>query len=295
VRELWIWAARLVLGSGNEDRKPVRSPERWYSSRLFETDDRFALSKMLQRLADPAAHSHPRWDYRLETGRVTDGWSVDGTVSLLRMDGPNFTALKRRFYFEHESGEDIMALYGSPGNDLLKVLRANRAPEAGFKQFLIESVNRAYCPELFPVMVSQLYLWIGHRYHEQPSHGHVANQSISLNELELLRPRLPQRLAGAFDYQADHLVLKYSSGTTGIRLRVDHPLFVALERLGQGLPRQLLPDRELNRLDAFLEQLRRADVGQTRDFFIHNHDDRTTAQITLSPNMNSYEAVKTPP
>ncbi len=294
VRELWIWAARLVLGSGHEDRKPVRSPERWYSSRLFETDDRFVLSKLLQRLADPAAHSHPRWDYRLETGRATTGWAVDDSVSLLRMDGPNFIALKRRFYFEHESGEEIMALDGAPGNDLLKVLRANREPEAAFKQFLIEFINRAYCPELFPEMHTQLYLWIGHRYHEQPSHGHVANQCISLNELELLRPRLPQRLAGAFDYQADHLVLKYSCDTGDVRLRVDHPLFVALERLRQGLPRQLLPDRELNRLDAFLEHLRRADVPQTRDFFIHNHDDRTTAQVTLSPDMNCYEAVKTP-
>jgi hypothetical protein len=293
VRELWIWAARLVFGSGHEDRKPVRSPERWYSSRLFETDDRFVLSKLLRRLADPAAHSHPRWDYRLETGRATSGWAVDGTVSLLRMDGPNFTALKRRFYFEHEFGEEIMALDGSPGNDLLKVLRAKRAPESTFKQFLVEFVNRAYCPELFPEMHTQLYLWIGHRYHEQPSHGHVANQFISLNELELLRPRLPQRLAGAFDYQADHLVLKYSHGAS-IRLRVDYPLFVALERLRAGLPRQLLPDRELNRLDAFLEHLRRADVPQTRDFFIHNHDDRTTAQVTLSPDLNSYHAVKSP-
>lgn len=294
VRELWIWAARVVLGSGHEDRKPVRSPERWYSSRLFETDDRFLLSKLLQNLADPAAHSHPRWDYRLETGRVTDGWSVDGTVSLLRMDGPNFMALKRRFYFEHKSGEDVMTLNGAPGNDLLKVLQASRVPETGFKQVLIEFVNRAYCPELFPEMHTQLYLWIGHRYHEQPSHGHVANQCTSLNQLELLRPRLPQRLAGAFDYQADHLVLKYCCGTTDVRLRVDHPLFVALERLRQGLPRQLLPDRALNRLDAFLEHLRRADVPQTRDFFIHNHDDRTTVQVTLSPDMNSYETVKTP-
>jgi hypothetical protein len=290
VRELWIWATRLIVGSGHEDRKPVRSPERWYSSRLFETDDRFGLSRLLQRLADPAAHSHPRWDYRLEAGRVTDGWTVDGGISLLRMDHPNFIALKRRFYFEHESGGEIMALDGSPGNDLMRVLRANREPEPAFKHSLIEYVNLAYCPEPFPEMTTQLYLWIGHRYQEQPSHGHVANQFVSSNELELLPPRLPQRLAGAFDYQADHLVLKYHP--SDVRLRVDYALFVALERLRQGLPRQLLPDRELNRLDAFLEQLRRADVPQTRVFVIHNHDDRTTAQITLSPDLNSYEAVK---
>jgi hypothetical protein len=294
VRELWIWAARLILGSGHEDRKPVRSPERWYSSRLFETDDRFPLSKLLQRLADPAAHSHPRWDYRLETGRVTSGWLVDGTVSLLRLDGPNFIALKRRFYFEHEFGVEVMSLDGFGGDRLLKVLQAPRAPETGFKRLLVELVNKAYCPNLFPEMHTQLYLWIGHRYHEQPSHAHVANQSISSNELELSRPRLPQRLKGAFDYQADHLLLKYSAKKMDVRLRVDHQLFAALERLSQGLPRQLLPDRELNRLDAFIENLRRADVPQARDFFVHNHDDRTTVQITLSHDLNSYESVKTP-
>ena len=294
VRELWIWAARLVLGSGHEDRKPVRSPERWYSSRLFESDGRFALSKLLQRLADPAAHSHPRWDYRLETGRVTDGWQVDGPVSLLRMDGANFTALKRRFYFEHEAGQQVMALDGAPGDKLVNVLRSGRLPETSFKQFLIEFINRAYCPELFPEMHTQLYLWIGHRYHEQPSHGHVANQCIALNQLELLCPRIPERLRGAFDYQPDHLLLEYrGQNAPPVRLRVDHPLFVALERLKQGLPRQLLPDRELNRLDAFLEQLRKTDVPHTREFFIHNHDERTTAQVILSPELNSYEAVKT--
>jgi len=79
-----------------------------------------------------------------------------------------------------------------------------------------------------------------------------------------------------------------------VGLRVDHALFVALERLRQGLPRQLLPDRELNRLDAFLEQLRRADVPKTREFFIHNHDERTSAQVVPSPDLGCYESVKTP-
>src|ERR1039458_5034824 len=58
------------------------------------------------------------------------------------MDGPHFTALKRRFYFEHQAGPEILDLDGAPGNYLLKVLRADRAPEAAFKQFLIEYVSR---------------------------------------------------------------------------------------------------------------------------------------------------------
>jgi len=295
VRELLVWMARLLFGSGQEDRKPVRSPERWFSSRLFEQDDRFALSQLLHDLADPAAHSHPRWDYRLETGQVTTGWLVDGAPSLLRMDEANFRALKRRFYFEHQSGEDVLKLDGRPGADLLNILRATHPPEDAFKRLLIESINLAYCPVLFPEMKTLLFLWIGHRFHEQPSHGHVANQSVSDYELKLLRPRLPARLAGAFDYQPDHLLLECRRpGAEQMRLRVDYPLFVALERLRQGLPRQLLPDRELNRLDYFLEQLRRSGVPATREFYIHNHDERTTAKITLSADFSSYESIQTP-
>ena len=293
VRELWIWAARLVLGSGRIDRKPVRSPERWYSSRLFEFDDRFNLSKILQKLGDPAAYSHPRWDYRLETGRANTGWAVDDLVSPMRIDGANFIALKRRFYFEHKCGEELMALDGSPGNDLLKALQASGDPGSAFKHMLIELINRAYCPEIFPEMQTQLYLWIGHRYHEQPSRGHVANQSVSINELDLLRPRIPKRLEGAFDYNADHLALKYRSNSGDIQIRVDYTLFVALQRLRQGLPRQLHPDRGLNRLDVFLEQLRRANIPQNRDFFIHDHNERTTIKVTLSDGMNCYDSVKT--
>jgi hypothetical protein len=295
VRELWIWAARLLLGKGDDDNKPVRSPGRWYSNRMFEPDDRFALIKSLQRLADPAAHSHPRWDLRLESGRVTEGWLIDGTPKMYGVDDKNFGALKRRFYFEHARGPEVLGLDGAPGQALLNVLHAPQPPESGFKHFLIETINRAYCPEIFPQMSTQLYLWIGHRFHEQPSHGYVANQSVSDGDLSLLRPRLPARLTGAFDYQPDHLLLEYHPRMgEPAQLRVDYALFVALEKLRQGLPRQLLPDRELNRLDAFLEQLRRADVPKTREFFVHNQDERTTAQITLSSDLSMYEAVKIP-
>lgn len=295
VRELWVWAARLLFGSGQEDRKPVGSPERWYSSRLFEQDDRFALSSLLRTLADPAAHSHPRWDYRLECGQVTDGWLTNGAPTLFGMDEANFRALKRRFFFEHKYGEDVFRLQGRPGAELLTVLRSATPPENAFKRLVIESINLAYCPVLFAEMKTLLFLWIGHRFHEQPSHGHVSNQGISDFELKLLRPRLPVRLRGAFDYQPDHLLLEYQRASSNpVRLRVDHSLFVALQRLRQGLPRQLLPDRELNRLDYFLEQLRRSNVPTSREFYIHNHDQRTTLKVVLSPDFKTYETAQEP-
>jgi hypothetical protein len=291
VRELWIWVARLLFGSGHESNKPVRSPERWYSNRLFQEDGRFPLSQTLRLLADPARYSHPRWDYRLESGQVKDGWEL-GPPTLLRIDQANFTALKRLFYFEHHDGQKALEIDGTPGGDFLKVLGRSGPLETTFKQTLIQSINASYSPVLSSEMTTRLYLWIGHRYHEQPSHGYIANQSISESGLELVRPRLPKRLVGAFDYQPDHLILQYPGvSNVPVRLRVDYHLFVALERLRQGLPRQLQPDRELNRVDAFIEQLRRLDISKTREFFIHNNDERATAKVTLSADHRSYETV----
>jgi Domain of unknown function (DUF4338) len=293
VRELWIWAVRLLFGRGAEDTRPIRSPGRWYSSRLFDFDDRFQISGLLRAFADPAVQSHPVWDLRLESGTVQSGWKVDGAPTLMRMDAENFIALKRRFYFDHDQGHQVFRLAGDQGQMFIDVLQDSKAIEEKFKHFLIESINLAYCPVLRSKMTTRLYLWIGHRYHEQPSHGYVANQSIADSELDLLRPRLPSRMTGAFRYQPDHLLLRYRcKDKQDVLLKIDYNLFVALEKLRQGLPRQLLPDREVNRLDSFIEQLRRADVRKERVFYIHDHDNRTTAEVTVSGDFTRYEGVK---
>jgi hypothetical protein len=293
VRELWIWAVRLLFGRGGEDTRPARSPGRWYSSRLFDSDDRFQISSLLRNFADPSAHSHPVWDLRLESGSVRDGWNMDGMPMLMRMDAENFVALKRRFYFDHIHGNEAFSLAGERGKAFIDVLQDNKTIEEKFKHFVIESINLAYCPVLRPKMATRLFLWIGHRYHEQPSHGYIANQSIADNELEILRPRLPSRMAGAFQYQPDHLLLRYRcKDKHDVVIKIDYNLFMALEKLRQGLPRPLLPDREVNRLDSFIEQLRRADIGKERVFYIHDHDNRTTAEVTVSSDFSRYEVVK---
>jgi hypothetical protein len=295
IRELWIWMTRLLFGDGTGDRAPSGSAARGYSERLFAQDDRFALSAALRRLADPARHSHPRWDWRLETRRTDPAdWSHGRPDDLLRLqDRGTFAALKRRFYFEHASGHEAFALDGTPGRPLLEVLRDPARATREFLQDLVAALNGAFCPVPFPEMRSDLYLWVGHRYHEQPSRGHVANQAISHTQLHLLFPRLPSRVQTAFAYEPDHLILEYKP-TAGnpVQLRIDYQLFVALEKLKNGLPRQLIPDREVNRIEAFVEQLRRTDIAQQSQFFIHNHNDRTTLRMKLSLQFDRYEEIE---
>lgn len=214
IRELWIILTRLLFGAADNGIEPTLAPRTWYSERLFEEDDRFQLNALLRRLADPAASSHPQWDMRLEDadGTVPADWLVDTHVPPLdrrALARPQFQALKRRFYFEHRLGDEAFALQASDAHEFLDLLREAATPDDIFKARLIRAINQCYCPKPFPGSDSALHLWIGHRFHEQPSRCFLANQSIPASAFEVFVPRLPRRLSGALDYHADHLVLEY--------------------------------------------------------------------------------------
>jgi hypothetical protein len=293
VRELLIWFARMLLGDAADESRPSLSPGKWYSSRLFDADERFTISAILRTWADPAAFSHPRWDPKLESGSLTEGWTPLGQPRLMGMNEENFRALKRRFYFEHNNGSECFQLDPAPGADLLDVLTDSQQPDDAFKHTLIESINRAYCADPFPQMVTRLFLWVGHRFHEQPSRAHIANRSISETDLALRLPRIPAHLRGTLAYQPDHLLLTCSTPSGAkISLRIDCPLRSALARLKSGLPRQLLPDRELFRLDRFIETLRGAGCGTRGSFWLHQHDLRSTVEISITPNQRAYSSVR---
>jgi hypothetical protein len=142
-------------------------------------------------------------------------------------------------------------------------------------------------------MEDRLYLWIGHRYHELPTRSYVANQSLPADQFDILVPRLPRRLVNKLDYHPDHFLLRHRANDgRAIDLRVDFSLFATLADLGTGLPRHLMPDRDLNRLDAFLEQLQATAPPQDREFVAFNTAHRLATRIRLSSDWKRYVEVK---
>ena len=111
VRELWILFARMVFGKGGRDDYQRTD---WYSEALFERDDRFDLTEALQAV-DPAelqpSHMGCRARCRARP-KVREGWVLRAPVPAPHptLDWEDFAALKRRFYFEHEKGEEVFDL-----------------------------------------------------------------------------------------------------------------------------------------------------------------------------------------
>ncbi len=290
VREVWILAARMVMGSL---RGTDHSRADWYFEPLFSHAP-LASSDALARSVDPASCSHPTWDARLEAGAVglDAGWHYGRppVPPQPRLDPAVFAWLKRTFYFEHDEGEAAIEL-ADPEAAEFRALLAVATSGVRSVIAIVDAVNAAYCPARFSGREHHLYLWYGHRFHEQPSRSFVATARIAVDDLRLEAPRLPSRVRDAFAFSADHLML-VGPGREGPRLRIDYPLYRTLRRLGRGLPRKLVPEREVHRLDAFLEQLG-ADRGRAGDTIWSVHlEHMEILRVGLSPDGGRYETVR---
>jgi hypothetical protein len=199
-----------------------------------------------------------------------------------------FDAIKRRFYFEHRAGEDAFALQGGFAKEFRDLLQQSVGHRMQVAEQIVEAINLCYCPAASVEQRSKLYLWVGHRYHEQPSRAFVAQAFFHTTDFDVLLPRLPKRLEGAFDYRPDHFVLQLRKGGNRYRLIIDFPLFETLRRVQKGLPRHLLPERDLNRLDSFLTQLHEAEPQRTNEFIIYNQETLTTSRIQVSEDQSQY-------
>ena len=292
VRELWILFARMVFGKGGRDDYQRTN---WYSEALFERDDRFNLTEALQAV-DPAGCSHPVWDAALDARapEVREGWVLRAPVPAPHptLDWEDFAALKRRFYFEHEKGEEVFDLADTDAKEFEDLVQGRRESGRTLVASLVDAINAAYCPRHFDSRDQHLYLWNGHRFHEQPSRSFVASERVATDDLVTEVPRLPARLEGCFDYFPDHIALTARRLPGAPRLRIDFPLWRTLRRLARGLPRKLIPERDIHRLDAFLQKLGASTVSERDSIWSVHLENLELIQVNLSADRCRFERVR---
>lgn len=293
VRELWILFARMVFGRGV--RGDYLSKD-WYSEALFNRDDRFDFTEALQAV-DPANCSHPIWDAALDTRapEVCKGWAIRAPVPKPHptLGWEDFALLKRRFYFEHENGSEVFDLDDPDAKDFEDLLAERKRSGQTLVASLVDSINAAYCPLRFDFRDHHLYLWNGHRFHEQPSRSFVATQRIATEHFVAEVPHLPELLEECFDYRPDHIALTAKKIAEKPRLRIDFPLWRTLRRLARGLPRKLMPERDIHRLDAFLQKLGAEEIGERNTIWSVHLENLELIQVDLSADKSRYERVRT--
>lgn len=300
IRELWILTARLLFPPFSTDVAPGSS-RAWYSERLFAPDERFPLSQALRSVADPAEVSHPHVDRCLEDrqGLRTGEWLVgdgapDPLPSPILAGGASsdqyrsrFIALKRRFYFEHSQGASIFEIAPSSDAVFHKMLQDSQNGDTD-PGHLVDAINRCYFPFRFEGVEDKLCLWIGHRLDEQPTKSFVAGEFIPSQRLSIRLPKLNGALNDTLDYRPDHLYLVATGASAREELRIDATLFGTLWTIRQGLPRHLINPGELNRLDTFVDRLRRVDPVRLPEFLIYNAEHVAFSAVKMSAGFKQY-------
>lgn len=305
VRELWVLTARLLF-SASEDQEPPGVVRAWYSERLFAEDSRFPLSSALRFVADPAAVSHPHIDRRIEDpqGIRPDEWLASGeppdplpSPASAMGSGigdrdryrDRFLALKRRFYFEHsDGGERVFELDPGSHARFHSILR-DPADDTDHLGLIVKAINLCYFPHRFDGIKDKLCLWIGHRLDEQPTRSFVAGECIPSHLLSIQRPEPPRALKDAFAYAPDHLILHaQGNGSMDGSLRIDATLFRTLLAMIQGLPRHLINPSELNRLDTFVDRLRRLETTPLPEYLIYNAEYVASSAVNMSTGFDRY-------
>lgn len=293
VRQLWMILARAVFPP--ESGSAGDAPSSWYSEQIFDEKGKLEIDRLLARYADPAAHSHPRWDWELSEKPDSfhaEDWPVDGKpvgVNYARDTRHWFNPVKRRFYFEHRAGQEVFSLESRADRDFRSLLREGNAPDVAQLGLLLRGLNRLYCPPGFAGDDVELHLWQGLRYHEQPSRAYLAATSLARDKFKLERPRVPARVAAAFNgenplYLPDHLMLvaDCGAGTQQKLLKLDYALYATLLKVAEGLPRHLVPEAHIHRVDAFIERIGAKVNRSGTDFMVFNAEDGTVAKITTN-------------
>jgi hypothetical protein len=72
---------------------------------------------------------------------------------------------------------------------------------------------------------------------------------------------------------------------------VDFPLYQTLQRLRRGLPRKLIPERDIFRLEAFIEALHSSAVSVERRILSAHLERRELLEIQISPDGRRYERI----
>lgn len=234
---------------------------------------------------DPAAITHPEWDERLWQGQGTQGdwlWHAPlGPLSLPETEREAaFRAIKRRFFFEHARGQELMALVPRDEIEFEQVLKSgdDGGTHAGLVRRLILALNRFYEPDCSDSERDRLVLWQSHRYDVRPPSTFVALHDVPYQQFRIEPARLApwvRRWLPTDQHDRRSFALVASVGGRDIALlEVDRDLFLTLMDAQRGLGRVTWSRSATRRITRFVDAVQRGveTASEVEDVRIRNVD-----------------------
>jgi hypothetical protein len=275
----------------------------WYSEQMFNAEARGAVFDLLRAHLDPANISHPKWDMHLSfSGTHDTDWELRRAPlpPALAKDPRAYQYLKRRFLFEHPQGLDVLKMLPDDERAFAKLLDEKNQDLDLARDDLVRAINAFFCYPLSTAdqnLANELIVWSSHSYDERVARAFTSWFTVDRRNIQVLRPRLTPRIAAAFEYLPDHLLLTVFTPKGTVELPIDFALYHTLMDVRRGLPAVLVDEGRSVRLHRFMSHLEasRPDseaVSRIKSYTVQGQDVLTVEVDTVRKKIRTFNYTK---
>ena len=213
---------------------------------------------------DPAKVTHPDWDDWLWLGdtdaRDWLGQPPPGPMTLNELERDSaYQAIKRRFFFEHKDGMNLLKLVPTDEQEFQETLRAGEGATATVVRELVLALNRFFEPDCSDSDKDQVQLWQSHRYDVRAPSTFVSYHALSYQHLRIeslktapwVEAWLPEEQV---DRRSFALVAKWEGSDVAV-VEIDRELFLTLIEAERGLGRSSWSRTATRRITRFIDRV----------------------------------------
>jgi hypothetical protein len=260
------------------------------------------LFDLVGRSLDPAIVTHPDIDEELWRGTTDpNDWLDPSDVPLAPASCAEedrercFRVAKRRFYFEHARGDDLLRFLPSDEADFDRVLREGLQGDPQLVREMVLAVNRFFEPDCSQDEDDRLTLWQSHRYDVRAPTAFVALYAQPADQISADGPKLAEwveawlpsdmKRVGQFSLTAAN-----AHGDPS-RLLIDREVYLTLREAAVGLGRSTWSRSVARKVTRFVDELHRHfhDPRPLSDLEIRNVDTNLRAKVQVRREPRKYE------
>lgn len=303
MRQLMGYLAFVVSGGTDSTTRIMSQGDgRYLYANLAFDGGEGPLFDLLRSTFDPVNITHPDLDDQLWWGTTNPSdWLDPEDIPLAASSCSEeerkscFQIAKRRFFFEHAAGGDLIGLLSRDEVEFDRVLEEGLNSDPQLVREMVLAVNRFFEPDSTKEDDSKLTLWQSHRYDVRPPTTFVALYNQIADEMEVEGPKLAEWVTA---WLPDDLrrVCEFSLTVPNTecnpkRLLIDREVYLTLREAAVGLGRSTWSRSVSRKVTRFVDELHRSfhEPKPFSDLEIRNVDTNLRAKLQVLRNPPRYE------
>lgn len=292
VRELQSLIAYLIFGNRSCKTISRTTGSNQYNLVNLVFSGKGALFDAIRNAIDPVAISHPTWDERILLNDIpNDSW-VDGyevPAEAIAYDNYElFKLRKRQFYFFNKNGEELLKIMDDDVTHFQEFLGQDNGK---IIKELVRKLNTFF--GAVKASNSELQIWTGHRYDNEPRKVLISMGSIKKSGLKIGRPALLKSMKSGIDMTASYIRLE-KKDAAHIFLKIDFDMYMLLSEAERGVPVLFMESDLVKKVWRFVEQLQSfedLDEDDTVTVSLLDVQNKKKISVAIDREENKYSAI----